>query len=213
MQEVMAHLSLYILHSISPTPQVDFKFKLQGEDPVNENDLCFEVFGKTGITRHKEFKAFFNATDPIKPTLSPSTHPNWKIDPCLKHLMRASKEYICLGEKISVDEQDIGFQGMHKDKQRIKYKRVGDGFLEDALSADGYTYTWYFRNQVSPKHWTDKGLSPLHSHVMALLQQLSLGTKNYKCGMDNLFISAKFAKTCFTESGRNVMIHGVCQLS
>ena len=152
-------------------------------------------------------------TDPIKSIPSPSTHTDWKIDPCLKHMMRVSKEGICLGENISINEQDIGFQGMHKDKQRIKYKRVGDGFLEDALSADGYTYTWYFRNQVSPKHWTDKGLSPLHSHVMALLQQLSLGTKNYKCGMDNLFISAKFAKTCFTESGRNVMIHGVCQLS
>ena len=140
-QELMSHLSLYMLHGISPSPQVDLKFKCHQDDPVNGSDLCFEVFGKAGVTRHKEFKAFFSATDPIKPTPSPSTHPNWKIDPCLKHMMRVAKECICLGENISIDEQDIGFQGMHKDKQRINYKKVGDGFLVDALSADGYTYS------------------------------------------------------------------------
>ena len=122
--ELMAHLSIYLLHSISPTPQVELKFKSQLEDPVNGSDLCAEVFGKNGSTRHKEFKAFFAAVNPIKPTPPTTSHPNWKVDPCLKHMMRVSKECICLGENVSVDEQDICFQGQHKDKQRITYKKV-----------------------------------------------------------------------------------------
>ena len=113
----------------------------------------------------------------------------------------------------SVDEQDIGFQGQHRDKQRISYKKVGDGFLLDALSSDGYTFSWYFCNQLAPKTWIDKGLSPLHSRVMSLLQQLPKNTANYRCGMDNLFISPKFAKVCMNDSGRRVMIHGVCRKS
>ena len=106
----MSHHSLYMFHSISPSPQINLKFKCHQDDPVNENDLCYEVFGKAGVTRHKEFKAFFSATDPIKPTPSPSTHPNWKIDPCFKHMMRVAKECICLDENIWIDEQVIGFK-------------------------------------------------------------------------------------------------------
>ena len=211
--EIMSHLGLYLLHSISPSPQIDMKFKSVYEDPVNGSNLCHEVFGKQGVTRHKEFKAFFSATDPIKPIPPTNTHPNWKIGPCLKNMMRVSKDCMMIGQNISVDEQDIGFQGQHKDKQRISYKRVGDGFLVDALCADGYTYTWYFRNQLAPKYWIDKGLSPLHSRVMSLFQQLPQNTENYKCGMDNLFMSPKFAKAALNLSGKRVMIHGVCRPS
>ncbi len=209
----MSHLGLYLLHSISPSPQIDMKFKSMYEDHVNGSNLCQEVFGKQGVTQHKEFKAFFSPTNPIKPTPPTNTHPNWKSDPCLKNMMRVSKDSMMIGQNISVDEQDIGFQGQHKDKQRISYKRVGDGFLVDALCADGYTYTWYFCNQLAPKHWIDKGLSPLHSRVMSIFQQLPQNTENYKCGMDNLFMLPKFAKAAFNLSGKKVMIHGVCRPS
>ena len=134
--------------------------------------MCTDVFGGNTTTRQKEFKIFFSATDPLVPTPPTSTHPKWKIDAVLKHMMRVSKDAIKLGKSISIDEQDIGFQGQHKDKQRISYKRVGDGFLVDALCADGYTFSWYFHNQTAPKMWTSQGMSPLHSRVMNLLQQL-----------------------------------------
>ena len=150
-REFMSHLSLYLLHSISPSPQIDFKFKSEIEDPVNGSTLCNEVFGKGGVTRHKEFKAFFSATDPIYPTPPTDTHPNWKIDPLLKHMLRVSKECIFIGKGIAIDEQDIGFQGKHKDKQQVTFKKVGDGFLLDALCSDGYTYSFYFRNQPAPQ--------------------------------------------------------------
>ena len=209
--EVMKHLSVYLLHGISPSPQVELKFKNQLEDPVNGSDLCNRVFGKRGVTRHKEFKAFFAGVNPIVPTPPTYSHPNWKIDPLLKHMRSVSQSAIHIGRDISVDEQDIGFQGRHKDKQRVTFKKVGDGFLVDALCADGYTFAWYFRNQLAPKYWTDKELSPLHARVMALFQQLP--DSNYKCGMDNLFMSPKFAKIAKNDSGKGVMIHGVCRVS
>ena len=68
-----------------------------------------DVFGSNATTRHKEFKIFFSATDPLISNPPTSTHPNWKIDPVLKHMMRVSKDAIKLGKSISVDEQDIDF--------------------------------------------------------------------------------------------------------
>ena len=171
------------------------------------------VFGKYGVTRNKEFKEFFSATDPIIPTPSTNTHPNWRVDPCLKHFSRVSKECIYIGRSIGCDKQDIGFQGRHRDKQQVTFKNMGDGFLLDALCADGYTYSFYFINQAAPKSWTEKGLSPLHAQFMSLIGQLLDDTRNYVCGMDNLYISPKFENIMLNQSGRRVMIHGVCRPS
>ena len=209
--EIRSHLGLYLLQGVSPSPQVEQKFKNSEEDPVNGSELCHRVFGESGPRRHKEFKAFFAAQDPTIDVPDSKKFPNWKIDPILRHVMRVSKDAIMIGKHISVDEQDIGFQGNHRDKQRISYKRVGDGFLVDALCADGYTYCWFFRNQPAPKKWVEKGLSPLHSRVLSLYSQLPKNTKNYHCKMDNLFMSAKFAKFAKCSSKVPVLIHGVCR--
>ena len=48
---------------------------------------------------------------------------------------------------------------------------------------------------------------------MSLLQQLPSDTQNYVCGMDNLYISPKFANVALNQSGRRGMIHGVCRPS
>ena len=86
---------------------------------------------------------------------------------------------------------------------------MGDGLLLDALCADGFSYSFYFRNQAAPKSWTEKGLPPLHARVMSLIGQLPDDTINYVCGMDNLYISPKFANFMLNQSGRRVMTHGV----
>ena len=82
-----------------------------------------------------------------------------------------------IGRYISCDEQDIGLQVQHKDKQRVTFKKVGEGFLLDSLFADGYIYSFYFSNQAVPKSWIDKRLSPLHARVVILLQQLPFDAK------------------------------------
>jgi hypothetical protein len=53
----------------------------------------------------------------------------FKIDPFLSHVQSVSMESWDMGRNISADEQTIGFKGQHQDKQRISYKREGDGFL------------------------------------------------------------------------------------
>jgi len=48
---------------------------------------------------------------------------------------------------------------------------------------------------------------------MSLLHQLPTGNNKNRCGMDNLFMSPKFTKVCWNQSGRSAMIHGVCRVS
>ena len=62
--ELMQHLLLYLLHGISPSPQVETKFTNHTIEPVNISSLCNSIFGKGGVMRHKEFKAFFRVANP-----------------------------------------------------------------------------------------------------------------------------------------------------
>ena len=109
-----------------------------------------------------------------------------------KHAIYVSKAAIVLGKHVSLDEQTIGCKGKHPDIIRISFKKEGDGFQCDSLCSDGYTYTFYFRNQPSPKKYLDMGLSPLHARCMAILDQVD--KKHLHVGMDNLYISAKFVR-------------------
>ena len=83
------------------------KFKSEAEDPVHDSTLCNELFDKSGVNRHKEFKAFFSATDPKIPTQSTNTHPNLNVDQFLKRFSRVSKECIYIGRSIACDKQGI----------------------------------------------------------------------------------------------------------
>ena len=46
---------------------------------------------------------------------------------------------------------------------------------------------------------------------MSLLLQLP--DKHYKCGMDNLFMSPKFAKIAKNDADKDIMMYGVCRPS
>ena len=87
-------------------------------------------------------------------------------------MMRVAKYGINIVQSISVDKMDCSFQGQHKYKQKVTYKKGGYVFLVDALCAEGYTYSWYFRNQLAPIKCKDYGLSPLHGRGMSLFEQL-----------------------------------------
>ena len=56
--EIERFISLYILQGLNPSPQVEMKFSSQASDPVQGNDLCFRMFGRDAVRRHKQFKAF-----------------------------------------------------------------------------------------------------------------------------------------------------------
>ncbi len=111
-----------------------------------------------------------------------------------------------LGESIAGDEQTIGFQGRHADKLRINYKAEGDGFQCDALCDDGFTFTFRFRNEPSPKKYLDEGLSPLHARILGLFDDLK--DKYHRVGMDNYFMSAKFCRRAYQHENK-VLLQGV----
>ena len=206
--EVRQFIALYILQGLSPSPQIKMKFQPHNEDPINGSNMCFKVFGRVGDRRHKMFKAFFTCQDPVKPIPTKKTHPNFKVDPFLAHIQSVSMEAWDMGRNISCDEQTIGFKGNHADKQRISYKKEGDGFLADTLCESGYTYTIYLRNMPPPKHYVDKGCSALHARVLFMFDQLK--SKYHVCGLDNLYNSVKFCRDAFTGKNK-VMVHGVAR--
>ena len=212
--ELMKHIGLYLLQALSPSPQVEMKFRSQKDDPVNGNDFVHTSFG--GVTwrsekRHRHFKAFFTSVNPMLPVPSRETHPNWKVHPLLKHMLTVSKAAVFIGRNLSCDEQTVGYQGNHKDKQRITYKREGDGFLADCICSDGYTYAFHFRHQPASQKLIERySCSPLHARVMGLISQLP--DKYYTLGMDNLYNSAKFCRLAYSMD-QKVMVHGVTRPS
>jgi hypothetical protein len=108
----------------------------------------------------------------------------------------------------SVWRHELGFQGRHQDKQKISYKKEGDGFQADCICENGYTYTFYFRNVAAPRKYFQKKCSPLHARVLFLFDQLP--SKNMVVGLDNLYISVRFCREAVIRKN-NVTVHGVCQ--
>ena len=110
-----------------------------------------------------------------------------------------------LGRDILGDEQMIGFYSRHADKLHITYKVEGDGFQYDTLMDVGFTWTFYFCNQLVPEKWTMLGYSPLHSCILGMFDQLE--EKYHNCWFDNLYLSAKFAKAAYKHTNK-VQISG-----
>ena len=113
--ETKRFLGLLLLHGLSPSPRISYKFRNQEKDPVNGNDLVSEAFGANAEKRYKMWKTFFAVQDPRKETPSMKTHPNFKVDPFLHHFMKVSMDAWDMGEVLSCDEQVIGFTGRHQE--------------------------------------------------------------------------------------------------
>ena len=153
------------------------------------------------------FKCFFSAQDPRLMTPPKNTHPNFKIDPWMLHLLQCFAEMWDLGAEISYDEATQGFKGRHSLKARIKFKKEGDGYLIDCIGDDGFIYTMYLRTNPAPQEWIARGFSPTQARVLFLLDQLP--GKYYVCYLDNLFMSAKLCQTAYVSLKSKVMMHGV----
>ena len=83
------HILAYSLQGVSPSPRIDMKFDSHANDPVNGNDLCHRVFGgkSKGVVRHRLFKRYFAACDPVTPTPDPKVSPNWKVEKLIKQII------------------------------------------------------------------------------------------------------------------------------
>ena len=105
-----------------------------------------------------------------------------------------------------MNEQTIGFQGRHADKLRITFKKIGDGFMCDAICECGYTYSFIFRNDKVPDIIHD--LSNTSKRVLHLIQEVPNDWINVY--MDNLFNSVKLCEAAWIEKAK---VHGVVRKS
>eukprot|EP01048_Picozoa_sp_COSAG05_P021918 COSAG05_NODE_4189_length_1630_cov_6.087524_1_plen_446_part_10 len=158
-----------------------------------------------GERRLLHFKRFLTLYDPrTDPESEKAKKPLFKAELLLTAIAKTFREYWCTGQRVSVDEQTIGFQGRHFAKLRITYKNEGDGFQCDALCEQGYTYSFIFRHELAPS--SGLNLSPLHERVIYLLK--SLPNKWTHVFMDNLYNSVKFARAAYTVK---CLVHGVAR--
>jgi len=186
------------------------KLKPEETDPINSNSFLRRELGPNASRRLREWKCCFATQDPKLAIPSRKTHPNFKVDEYLRHLQRIFRYAWKPGRDVSGDEQTMGFQGRHTDKIRITYKKEGDGFQCDCICDDGYTFTFYFRNQPAPKKWLDKGYSPLHARCMALFDCFL--DDYHQVRFDNLYMSAKFCLGA-AQHPRKVLVEGVTRTS
>ncbi len=123
-----------------------------------------------------------------------------------------------LGREFSIDEMDLAFKGLHKHKERITYKRAGDGFLVYALADRGYTYRFLVK---CDNKWDRniEGLSPTFSAVYNLVSSLPSTSQWHHVYVDNLYSNVRLAqllydykKVLFTSTARENRIPKVCIL-
>ena len=89
LDELRRHLGVYILHGLSPSPEVDMKFQTQSEYDINGNNFLNQCLGTSAVRKYKHFWRFFATQHPM---WMPSTvdSPNWKIDSFLKWIIKLS---------------------------------------------------------------------------------------------------------------------------
>ena len=135
----------------------------------------------------------------------------FKVRRFISSLRNNCEKLWTLNKFVSLDEIDIGFQGrMAKLKERIKFKKEGDGFLLDAIcdAITGYLYTFHFRGDET---WTvfDATYSALHNRCLYLFSRIKHDTRGMVVCMDNLFTSLKFFRALWDHFG--IMAVGVCR--
>ena len=205
-KEMRQFLGLYVLNGLTPSPRMEMKFKPQAVDPVQGNDFVYRNMGGNTARRWRHFKCFFALQDPRKDPPDRKKHPLFKVQRIVNWINFLGQKVVLMGMHCSVDEQTIGFQGRHGDKMRITFKKVGDGFQCDVICDSGFTYCCYFRNVPPPPEYVKAGQSTLHARVLWLFDHLE--DKFHRVWMDNLYLSASFARACFNHP-KKVMIAGV----
>jgi hypothetical protein len=108
-----------------------------------------------------------------------------------------------VGTHLALDEIDCGFQGAFEGKEKIKFKREGDGILFDALctSVEGALVTFRARKDTVESLRRDHAtiyaaapeLATLHLRCLGLLNRPCVRGRWRSIWMDNLFTSLRFA--------------------
>ena len=114
--------------------------------------------------------------------------------------------FLLLGLEFSVDDTNMGFKVIQKDKKQITYKAEGDGFQEDALCREGLTHQVCMRNDTATSKDLSKGMSPINSRVMSLFD--SVKYYHHQCAMENIYNYTYFCRAVY-KYYKKVLCHGV----
>ena len=101
----------YLISSFSSVPFIPKYIPhllLDCREWKSHSSMVYEAFKKNPQRRHRHFKRFFAATNPLVPLPSRKTHPNHKVQKFFKHAMKQSKSFMFIGRYISGDEQTVG---------------------------------------------------------------------------------------------------------
>ena len=171
-EEFEQYMFLPFWNGLCSSPSVEMKLSSEDTSPIHSNATLWRALGPNAVKRFKMWKCCFSLQDPKLPVPPRKTHPNFKVDEFLRDRQKVWRYVWRLARDIAGDEQTMGFKGNHADKLRITYKKEGDGFQVDAISDDGYMFTFYFGKHPAPKKYLDMGFSQLHSRVLALYDSL-----------------------------------------
>jgi hypothetical protein len=103
------------------------------------------------------------------------------------------------GKRVSIDEMDIPFKGSHSGKERITYKKAGDGFLIYALSdSNGNVFSTSIKCDNQRKN--QAGLSPIFSALYSLAVRLPQQNKYHHVFADNLYGQVNLAEKLWEKN-------------
>ena len=153
------------------------------------------------------FKSFFGCQYPR--LLLPSKKHTPKLQDW--HIFQASISIIQVNvvswRKILFDEAMHGFNGKHRLKSIINFKKEEYGYLIYCIGDDGFIHTSPLWTTPEPKKWVDEEFYPTQARVIFLFEQLSC--KFHICYLENLFMSTNICCTAYVDLKAKVEIHGV----
>ncbi|KAK3269570.1 hypothetical protein CYMTET_21993 [Cymbomonas tetramitiformis] len=202
-EEIDCMLGLYLRHGLSPIPDMRLAWTNPMHSFVYGDERVLSLFPR-GLDRFKELKGLLHVSNPLAPR---KDTPFVKVWDLVDHVATNSRKNFVPPRFGSLDEIVIGFQGRCAEKDKIKYKDEGDGFIGDSICFGGYMYAFHFRHDSCPV--VEKNASPLHNRCLYLAETL----KEYDwvtLYFDNLFMSKNFLGWLYD---RKKLGCGVCRTS
>ena len=196
LQDMNVQIGALILDGLAPSPQIRKKMVPQTKDETHGNDFIAKHVGSDYERKQKCFRAFFGCQNPLTVPPPRGECPNFKVDELFRWMRYILPEAWVCSPDLSADEQTAKCQCKTQHKSRCgRQKRLGDGVQCDAVGDNGYTVHFYFRNEPVPKHWLDRGFSPIHARLLHMYSLLK--DDYYRVKTDNLFTAVKIAREAY----------------
>ncbi len=188
--ELKKFIGIAIVNGIHRAPRINL---LWSNSPVFHNPLVASAM------TYKRFETILRFLHLSNNERGQPTDTIWKVRPLLDTLNQIFQSNWNCGREISIDEMDAAFKGRHHLKERITYKKAGDGFLIYALCDQGYTYSFLVK---CDKKWPRKvqGLTSTFSVVLNLVMKLPTNEKWHHLFVDNLYSNVKMAQILFDKN-------------